>query len=309
VLIDIVLLMARLALAGVFIVAGVGKLVDRAGSRQAVIDFGVPAVLATVLGMLLPLVELALAVALLPAVTAWWAAGGILVLLALFLGGIGINVARGRRPACHCFGQLSSGLIGWKTVARNVALSGLAGIVVWQGTEGVGPRAFDWFGGFTVTEGLILGFGVPGLALLAGMTWLLVQLWQLIGRLLLRIDALEANLTATGAPAQPAAAPQQAQEAGLPVGTPAPAFRLDGLHSETLTLDALRARQKPVVLLFADPNCGPCTALMPEVGVWCGVALRKDPGFSLKRDPGWTSSGHGFTHWSGGQGSRCRACL
>jgi uncharacterized membrane protein YphA (DoxX/SURF4 family) len=134
VLIDTVLLMARLALAGVFIVAGLGKLVDRTGSRQAAIDFGVPPVLAAVMAISLPVLELALAVALLPAITAWWAAGGILVLLALFLGGIGINLARGRRPACHCFGQLSSGPIGWKTAARNVVLGAIAGIVVWQGT-------------------------------------------------------------------------------------------------------------------------------------------------------------------------------
>lgn len=42
---DIVLLLARLLLAVVFVVAGLAKLVDRAGSRQALIDFGV--VLAT----------------------------------------------------------------------------------------------------------------------------------------------------------------------------------------------------------------------------------------------------------------------
>ena len=163
-LIDTVLLIARLALAGVFSVAGLGKLADRAGSRRALIDFGVPAVLATGLGILLPLMELGLAVALLPAATAWWAAGGILVLLALFVGGIGIHLARGRRPACHCFGQLSSGPIGWKTIARDLVLGALAGSVVWQGTEGVGPSAFEWMGKLTVTEGLMLGFGVLGLA-------------------------------------------------------------------------------------------------------------------------------------------------
>jgi methylamine dehydrogenase accessory protein MauD len=56
--------------------------------------------------------------------------------------------------------------------------------------------------------------------------------------------------------------------AGLPVGTPAPSFSLPGLHGETLTLEALRAAGKPVVLLFTDPNCGPCTALLPEVRRW-----------------------------------------
>jgi thiol-disulfide isomerase/thioredoxin len=34
------------------------------------------------------------------------------------------------------------------------------------------------------------------------------------------------------------------------------------------TLDELRAKGNPVLLLFADPDCGPCRALLPEVGRW-----------------------------------------
>jgi uncharacterized membrane protein YphA (DoxX/SURF4 family) len=49
------LLIARLLLAGVFLVAALAKLADLAGSRQALRDFGVPARLATPLGLLLPL--------------------------------------------------------------------------------------------------------------------------------------------------------------------------------------------------------------------------------------------------------------
>jgi peroxiredoxin len=33
-----------------------------------------------------------------------------------------------------------------------------------------------------------------------------------------------------------------------------------------MTLAALRALGKPVVLIFSDPGCGPCTALLPEIG-------------------------------------------
>jgi peroxiredoxin len=55
---------------------------------------------------------------------------------------------------------------------------------------------------------------------------------------------------------------------GLPIGAAAPAFRLAGLYGETLILDALRTPGKPVLLLFADPDCGPCNALLPEVGRW-----------------------------------------
>jgi peroxiredoxin len=55
---------------------------------------------------------------------------------------------------------------------------------------------------------------------------------------------------------------------GLPRGAPAPAFRLAGLTGETLTLETLRAPGNPVVLIFADPDCGPCTALLPDLAHW-----------------------------------------
>jgi uncharacterized membrane protein YphA (DoxX/SURF4 family) len=52
---DVALLASRLLLAAVFVVAGLAKLADRAGSRQAMRDFGVPVRLAAPFGLLLPL--------------------------------------------------------------------------------------------------------------------------------------------------------------------------------------------------------------------------------------------------------------
>jgi thiol-disulfide isomerase/thioredoxin len=56
--------------------------------------------------------------------------------------------------------------------------------------------------------------------------------------------------------------------AGLPVGSQAPAFNLPGIYGEKRTLESLRGPGKPVLLLFTDPNCGPCTAMLPEIGRW-----------------------------------------
>ena len=63
---EITLLIARLLLALVFLVASVAKLADRVGSRQALMDLGVPAPIATRLKILLPLAELAVAATLIP---------------------------------------------------------------------------------------------------------------------------------------------------------------------------------------------------------------------------------------------------
>src|ERR1700674_1163700 len=132
---SIIVLAARLLLAAVFTVAGIAKLLDLAGSRKSLADFGVPAWLSKPLGVFLPLAELVCAAALIPSASAVWGARGVAALLAIFIAGISINLARGRTPDCHCFGQLSSSPVSWKTLARNVVLLALAGVVVAQGRD------------------------------------------------------------------------------------------------------------------------------------------------------------------------------
>ena len=268
---DAALLIARLVLAAVFTIAGVAKLADLKGSRKAIIEFGLPAVVASPLALLLPLTELGVGAALTPASSAWWGALGALGLLVLFVMGISINLARGRTPDCHCFGQLHSAPAGWKTLARNAVLAALAGFVVWSGYEGgggAGPSALSWLGALSAAQLLSLLGGVVVLALLAGQWWFLVHLLRQNGRLLVRLEALEASIATDGsvAPSQNGTPVPPAE--GLPVSSTAPEFSLSGLHGETLTLEALRAPGKPVMMLFTDPGCGPCNALLPEVGRW-----------------------------------------
>jgi peroxiredoxin len=263
---DIVILFARLLLGAVFVVAGVAKLADREGSRRAVADFGVPVALAAPLGVLLPLAELAVAVALIPTSTALWGAVGALVLLLLFVAGIGVNLARGRRPDCRCFGQLHSSPAGWSTLARNGVLAAIAALVVWRGFEGeVGPSVTGWIGALSTGQLLILAGGTVVLALLAAQWWFLLGVLRQNGRLLARLNAVEDRLTAAGlAPSENGAH----RTSGLPVGSPAPAFALEDLDGEEVTLDGLLARGKPVVLMFTDPACEPCMELFPDVGRW-----------------------------------------
>src|SRR5260370_36919116 len=180
---SLVLLLIRLLLAVVFAVAGLAKLADRAGSRQALVAFGVPALLAPPSGVLLPLAELAVAVALLPVATARWGALGALVLLLLFVGGIGYNLAHGRTPNCHCFGQLHSAPAGWPTLIRNLILAAIAASVVRRGPYYADPNALGWFSALTVAQRLALCGAVLVLALLATESWLLLQVLGQQGRL------------------------------------------------------------------------------------------------------------------------------
>jgi peroxiredoxin len=80
---------------------------------------------------------------------------------------------------------------------------------------------------------------------------------------------VEATLAEGGSVVAPSANGTPVDQAeGLPVGSAAPQFSLSGLHGEILTLEALRSSDKPVMLLFTDPGCGPCNAMLPEVGRW-----------------------------------------
>jgi peroxiredoxin len=50
---------------------------------------------------------------------------------------------------------------------------------------------------------------------------------------------------------------------GLPVGTPAPNFRLPQVAGGELSLDDYAGAR--VLLVFSDPDCGPCNQLAPEL--------------------------------------------
>jgi peroxiredoxin len=264
---DVVLLTSRLLLAVVFVLAGVTKLLDPSGSRQALASFGVPARLSPSIGLLLPLAELVVAVALIPRPTAWWGALGAFTLLSLFVIGIAVTLARGEAPDCHCFGQLYSEPVGRSTLARNIALAALAGFVLWQGWGDPGTSSVAWIGRISVAErALLLAVAIVTAGMIAE-GWILLNLVQQNGRLLLRLDDLEARLGATGQ--VPAVPPVPAPSAkGLPIGSVAPAFMLRDLEEEPVTLADLLAPGKPVFLVFSDPGCGPCTALMPDVATW-----------------------------------------
>jgi thiol-disulfide isomerase/thioredoxin len=264
---DLALLLTRLVLAAVFLVAGVAKLLDRRGSIQAMRDFGLPERLATPAGIALPLAELAVAILLLPTATARWGALGALALLLAFVGGIAWNLARGNQPDCHCFGQLHSAPAGWPTLIRNGVLAAIAAFLLAAGWDDAGPSTVAWLGDLSAVEGIMLAIGLIALALIAVEGWALVHLLQQNGRLLLRLDALEEAIE-SGQPVKPAVPIAGGAISGLRVGAPAPDFSLPNLAGAQTSLADLMTPNVPTMLVFSDPGCGPCNALMPEIATW-----------------------------------------
>jgi peroxiredoxin/uncharacterized membrane protein YphA (DoxX/SURF4 family) len=287
--IDAVVFITRLLLAGVFLVAGLTKLGDRAGARRAIVDFGAPASVAAPLALSLALLEVAIAIALLRDDSATAAATAALVLLAVFAIAIAVNLSRGRTPECHCFGELHSAPVGGGTLARSGVLAALAALVAWQGPGAAGD-AVGWIGELRPGEAVALALVVALLLTVALQGWLLLSLLRQNGRLLKRVDALE---TAVG----PTTAVAADGRAGLPPGTRAPGFTLPAASGEAVTLQSLAAAGKPVVLVFTDPDCAPCVELTPELGEWqreygdrltVAVITRKDDG----HEPAWIAE-HG----------------
>lgn len=265
---EIVLLVARLLLALVFGVAGIAKAVDPNGSRRAMIGFGVPERLATPLARWLPVAEILIALALIPLNTAWVGAIAAVVLLLIFAVAIGVTLARGESPDCHCFGQLHSEPVRWSTFARNLMLMAAAGLVFVEGKDNPGMSALNWVVDLRAGEVISLIVSAGAVALLATGIVYLRRIVNQQSTVLARIDAMKKVIDEDYAEPpverEDAAAPVE----GLPVGAPAPSFSLSSIGGEQVTLDDLLVYGKPVLLLFVSPNCLPCETLRPSIKVW-----------------------------------------
>lgn len=271
---DTIILGARLVLAATFLISSVAKMADKTAFRRALVDFGLPPRAAEPLHLALPIAEIAIALALLGATSSWAAALAALVLLVLFTTAIAINLAKGRTPACHCFGELGDGAVSRRTLMRNALLAILAGLILWRGPMQGGPGILE---GLQVLSALQFGIVLPlvvTVILFAIQGWFIVHLLRQNGRLLLRVEALEASSQAM---ALPAAYPlQPSGQNGLLPGTEAPAFNLpSAIGSGVVSLSTLLEHGKPVILIFIDPDCGPCTHLRPKIERWQQIHARR----------------------------------
>jgi Methylamine utilisation protein MauE len=117
-------LIARIILGITFVVAAVAKLRDPLGTVEGTKDLGVPNNFASIVAKALAPIELIVS-----ALLIWRGdVGGAAALLLLvgFTVALGLALAKGKAPRCHCFGRASLAPAGRDTLIRNVALAGLA---------------------------------------------------------------------------------------------------------------------------------------------------------------------------------------
>jgi thiol-disulfide isomerase/thioredoxin len=249
-----------LLIGGVFVTSAIAKIADRDGSRRAVMNFGLPTSVAGPLSSFLPFAELAIAFVLTLTTATWWGSVAALSLLLIFTIGITINLAKGRSFDCHCFGQLHSAPISLSTVVRNLLLVAAAAFVGWQAHNGLALSPVAWLGNWMSTYPAVAFEASLVGALIAG-GWLILHLFRQNGRLLLRMDQLEVVINNSGLGQIQAAS-------GLSIGSPAPSFELPRASGDLLSLDGMLEAGKPILLIFSDPKCAPCDALLPDIAHW-----------------------------------------
>jgi peroxiredoxin/uncharacterized membrane protein YphA (DoxX/SURF4 family) len=257
---DASLLILRLVLFAVFALGAIGKFLDLKGAEKAVREFGTPEELAKPMAIALPIAEIIFAVCFLSTSMSWVGAIGGLILLLSFTGGMIWQMAQGRAPDCHCFGQIHSEPVSSRTLVRNIIFSVLALVLVAQGRDGQGPSLAD---GNSDTMQLTLIF--IAVALLAAVLFYLKKVLDNQTQILRRLDVMDA-VSREGTPIerQDAGHPQD----GLPIGSPFPDFNLLDTAGRKVSLSGILANGRPAIFFSVSPTCEPCRALLPDMESW-----------------------------------------
>jgi thiol-disulfide isomerase/thioredoxin len=192
----------------------------------------------------LPFIELAIVLGLLFESSARAAAISGFAVTSAFTVLLAVNLRKGKRPNCNCFGTLSQAPISGRSIVRNLVLiAGFVVVVFGPKAPGVGTAVADYALSHetprTVVVVLLATIGVEGLAV---VHFLLRRPSQVM-------PFIEGAF-------------------GLPIGTRAPAFVLPDLAGADTNLASLLRADRPLLLAFIDPDCEPCGALLPELADW-----------------------------------------
>ncbi|MGH2388865.1 MAG: MauE/DoxX family redox-associated membrane protein [Chloroflexota bacterium] len=154
-----ILLAERVVLGGVFAASGVRKVISSASLVDEIMDYQVaPREVARVLAPVLPPAELAIAISVLTGILLPVGSVGAGAFLVLFTAVMILNLRKGRRLSCHCFGK-SGALIGPSTIMRNLVLLVLSCAIAIQSLpiRGLAEAGREWHEDLTL-------LGTPGVS-------------------------------------------------------------------------------------------------------------------------------------------------
>jgi len=262
---EVVFLVIRLVLAGVFLTAGIGKLLDREGSEKALQGFEVPGWSVKPVAAVLPVFEILIAFGLLFTVTSWYSALAGLGMLAVFTAAMLYQISKGNAPDCHCFGQIHSEPVSTKSVVRNVVFAVPAVVLLISGRTAQGTEIYSGDAGRDGVYMFQLIAAVTVLAFLLAIVFLLKRISDLQSQIIRRIEILEI-LSSEGK--EVTREGMTDPQAGLPLGSPLPHFTVTASDGLDVDSSNLTTPGKPALLVFVSPSCHPCEALAPELDRW-----------------------------------------
>jgi hypothetical protein len=145
--VQFVLVFSRVLVGLVLLVAGTAKLVQGRGQlRTAIAAYQiVPGSLAGVFATAVPIVEMAVGASLLTGLFMPIPALVASLLMAVFALAMGLNLLRGRRTPCACFGVSANHTVTWPRVIGDLALGGVA----WVSSGELWPRS-SWHWPFSL---------------------------------------------------------------------------------------------------------------------------------------------------------------
>ncbi len=239
-------LVMRVVVSAAFFAAAFGKILTP-GSTRAIIDtYELDPRLAPVV-RILPLVEAALGTGALFAATSRAAGIGACALLVIFSASIVRNLRRGRRGDCNCFGRLHASKIGWRPLFRNGVLIFAS---AWTALRSQQPSA---------------SLMVRNLDHLFSDLW--VDAAVGLGALALGIRLMKRNNR--GLPAESEVVEvASASQPTLPADERVPEEQLTTLNGDTLSLQRFDVLGSHAILIFVDPECGPCRTVVPVLKRW-----------------------------------------
>jgi hypothetical protein len=118
-----IVLVARFSLGIFFLPSALGKLANQRSFIRGVVAYQIlPKRIARTFGLVLPWIELILAIALIGGIALFITGLATACLLICFITAVIINLRRGREIACSCYGIAGTQMISWGNVVRNVLL-------------------------------------------------------------------------------------------------------------------------------------------------------------------------------------------